>query len=156
MTLFGIILMILAGLVLFLLELLVIPGISVAGIGALIMMGAAVFLSFSLFDSITGFLVLFGVLVSMGVTIVLTFRSKTWKRVSLNTEMNSRVKEEHDWNIRVGDRGVTLTRLNPAGTVQIGKDRVEGRSQGHFIDQQTPVEVIGVEPNHVIVKPLND
>jgi membrane-bound ClpP family serine protease len=156
MSLFGIILMILAGLVLFLLELLVIPGISVAGIGALVMMGAAVFLSFSIFGSTTGFLVLLGVLVSMGVTIALTFRSKTWKRVSLSTEMKSKVKEENDWSIKVGDQGVTLTRLNPAGTVQIGNDRVEGRSLGHFIDHQTPVEVIGVEPNHVVVKPINE
>ncbi len=152
MTLFGIILMILAGLVLFLLELLVIPGISIAGIGALILMGVSVYLSFSLFGVTTGTLVLIAVLISMGVVIALTFRSKTWHRVSLHAKVDSKTNEVSIHGIVPGDSGITLTRLGPVGMVQIGEYRVEGHSEGPFIDQQSNIVVVRIEPSFVVVK----
>jgi len=152
MTLFGIILMILAGLVLFLLELLVIPGISIAGIGALVLMAVSVYLSFSLFGATTGTIVLMGVLVSMGVVIAFTFRSKTWHRVSLHTQVKSRANDVTGYGIAPGDAGITVTRLGPVGMVQIGEHKVEGHSEGPFIDQQSQIVVTRVEPSFVVVK----
>jgi membrane-bound ClpP family serine protease len=156
MTIFGIILIILAGLVLFLLELLVIPGITVAGVGALVLMGIAVFLAFSSYGTTTGFLFLTGVLIAMGITLLLTFRSKTWNRVSLKAEVNSKVNETSRQKVSVGDEGVTVTRLNPVGTVQIGDERFEGHSEGPFVDHRKKVVVIRIEPTYVVVKPIND
>lgn len=156
MTIFGIILMILAGLVLFLLELLVIPGISVAGIGALILMAVAVYLGFSLFGATTGVIVLLSVLASMGLVIALTFRSGTWKRVTLHSEMKSKTNEVSVFGIQPGDTGISITRLGPVGMVQIGEHRVEGHSEGPFIDQQSPVVVVRVEPSFVVVKLNNE
>jgi membrane-bound ClpP family serine protease len=152
MTLFGIILMILAGLVLFLLEFLVIPGVSIAGIGALVLMALSVYLSFSLFGATTGTLVLLAVLLSMGSVIALTFRSKTWRRVSLHTQMNSKVNDVTGYGIAPGDTGITITRLGPVGLVEIGEHRVEGHSEGPFIDQQSQIVVIRIEPSYVVVK----
>jgi len=152
MTLFGIVLMILAGLVLFLLELLVIPGISIAGIGALLLMGISVYLSFSLFGATTGFLVLMAVLILMGVVLAFTFRSKTWKRVSLNAKMDSRANDVTRYGIAPGDIGISVTRLGPVGMVQIGDHRVEAHSEGPFIDQQSAVVVVRIEPSFVVVK----
>jgi membrane-bound ClpP family serine protease len=156
MTLFGIVLMILAGLALFLLELLVIPGISIAGIGALILMAVSVYLAFSLFGATTGTIVLLGVLISMGVVIALTFRAKTWRRVSLHAKVDSRVNEVGIFGIAPGDTGISVTRLGPVGMVQIGDHRVEGHSEGPFIDQKSPVVVVKVEPSFVIVKLINE
>jgi len=156
MTIFGIILIILAGLVLFLLELLVIPGITVAGVGALVLMGIAVFLAFTSYGTTTGFLFLTGVLIAMGVTLLLTFRSKTWNRVSLKAEMDSKVNETSSHKVSVGDEGITVTRLNPVGTVQIGEERLEGHSEGPFVDHRKKVKVIRIEPTYVVVKPIND
>ena len=148
--------MVLAGLVLFLLELLVIPGISVAGIGALILMAVSVYLAFTLFGTTTGFLVLLGVLVSMGIVIALTFRTKTWRRVSLHSTVDSKTSDVTLFGIQPGDRGIASTRLGPVGMVQIGDHRVEGHSEGPFIDQRTPVEVVRIEPTYVIVKPISE
>jgi membrane-bound ClpP family serine protease len=144
--------MILAGLVLFLLELLVIPGISIAGIGALILMAVSVYLSFSLFGATTGTLVLLSVLVSMSIVIALTFRSKTWRRVSLHAQINSKANDVTGHGIVPGDMGITITRLGPVGMAQIGEYRVEAHSEGPFIDQQSPIVVIRVEPSFVVVK----
>ena len=156
MTLFGIVLMILAGLVLFLLEFLVIPGISIAGIGALILMGVSVYLSFSMFGTTIGVLVLLGVLVSMGLVIALTFRTKTWRRVSLHAQMNSKTIDVTLYGIAPGDTGISVTRLGPVGMVQIGEHRVEGHSEGPFIDQQSQIVVIRIEPSFVVVKLKNE
>lgn len=156
MTLFGIILMILAGLVLFLLELLVIPGISIAGIGALVLMAVSVYLAFSLFGTTTGTLVLLGVLLSMGFVLALTFRSKTWRRVSLHTQVKSKTNEVSVHGIAPGDTGITVTRLGPVGMVQIGEHRVEGHSEGPFIDQQSEIVVTRIEPSFVVVKIKNE
>jgi membrane-bound ClpP family serine protease len=144
--------MILAGLVLFLLELLVIPGISIAGIGALVLMALSVYLSFSLFGATTGIMVLLGVLLSMGLVIALAFRSKTWRRVSLHTQINSKTNDVTGHGIAPGDTGITITRLGPVGMVQIGEHRVEGHSEGPFIDQQSQIVVIRIEPSFVVVK----
>ena len=152
MTLLGIILMIVAGLVLFLLELLVIPGITIAGVGALILMAVSVYLAFSLFGATTGTIVLLCVLVSMGVVLAFTFRSKTWRRVSLHTQLNSKANDVTGHGITPGNEGISITRLGPVGMVQIGDHRVEGHSEGPFIDQQSKIVVTRVEPSYVVVK----
>ncbi|MFO7616547.1 MAG: NfeD family protein [Bacteroidales bacterium] len=153
MSLLGIFLIILAGMLLFLLEILVIPGITIAGIGALILMGLAVYLAFSAFGAGTGLVVLLIVLVLIILLILFAFRARTWKRVSLATEIGSRVSEVTGRGIEPGDAGVTITRLAPVGTVQIRDQRVEAHSEGPFIDHQTEVVVIRVAPTYVIVKP---
>lgn len=144
--------MIVAGLVLFLLELLVIPGITIAGVGALILMAVSVYLAFSLFGATTGTIVLLCVLVSMGVVLAFTFRSKTWRRVSLHTQLNSKANDVTGHGITPGNEGISITRLGPVGMVQIGDHRVEGHSEGPFIDQQSKIVVTRVEPSYVVVK----
>ena len=144
--------MILAGLVLFLLELLVIPGISIAGIGALVLMAVSVYLAFSLFGATTGMLVLLGVLVSMGIVLAFTFRSKTWRRVSLDAQVNSKTNVIAGFGIAPGDTGISITRLGPVGMVEIGGHRVEGHSEGPFIDQQSQIVVTRIESSFVVVK----
>ena len=155
MSLLGIFLIILAGLLLFLLEILVIPGITIAGIGALILMGLAVFLAFSAFGVGTGFMVMIVVFVLIILLFFIAFRARTWRRVSLSTEIESRVSEMSGRGIEPGDVGVTITRLAPVGTVQFGDHRIEGHSEGPFIDHQVEVVVVRVAPTYVIVKPKN-
>ncbi len=154
MSLIGILLLILAGIVLFLLEFLVVPGVTIAGIGGLLLMGGAVYLAFENFDTTTGLLVLGAVLVIIIISLIFALRAKTWKRISLNTEVNSKVTEVHDSGIVIGDQGIALTRLNPIGSVLINDQKLEGHSQGQLIREKTAVEVIKVANTYVIIKPL--
>lgn len=154
MTLVGILLLILAGIVLFLLEFLVVPGVTIAGIGGLIFMGGAVYLAFENFDNTTGLLVLASVLVIIIVSLIFALRAKTWKRISLKTAVKSKVKEVQDSGLLVGDKGIALTRLNPMGSVLINEQKVEGHSQGPLIKEKTQVEILKVAHTYVIVKPI--
>ncbi|MCK9324758.1 MAG: NfeD family protein [Bacteroidales bacterium] len=153
MSLLGIFLIILAGLLLFLLEILVIPGITIAGIGALILMGLAVYLAFSAFGVLTGLIVLLVVLFLIIILIIIAFRARTWKRVSLSTEIGSKVEDANDHGLKPGDEGITLTRLAPVGTVQFGEERIEGHSEGPFIDHKVEVVIVRIASTYVIVKP---
>ena len=56
--------------------------------------------------------------------------------------------------IKVGDTGISITRLGPIGKVMIGEVKCEGQSIGPYIDENTSIEVVQVKTNHVIVKPI--
>jgi len=154
MTLIGISLLILVGIILILLEFLVVPGVTIAGIAGFLFMGGAVYLAFENFDNTTGLIVLGTVIVIMIVSLVFALRAKTWKKITLNTDIDSKVSEVKDSGLKVGDRGNALTRLNPMGSVLINEQKLEGHSQGQLIVEKTPVEIIRVENTYVVVKPI--
>lgn len=52
----------------------------------------------------------------------------------------------------LGLEGVTITALRPAGTVQIGDERVDVVTSGEFVDAKRTVKVIKAEGTWVVVK----
>ena len=101
-------------------ELLVLPGITVAGVVGVLLLGGAVFLSYSIYGVVVGHLVLGTSLFVLVVMVVYALRAKTWKRISLSAEVTGRVNTFDKDNVAPGDTGKTLTRLNPMGKV-VGK-----------------------------------
>lgn len=153
MDFIGILLLILAGIILFLLEFLVVPGVTIAGIGGLLFLGGAVYLAFTNYGTNTGLIVLGAVVVIIFVSLIFALRAKTWNKISLKTDIDSKTSEVEKSGLQPGDSGVALTRLNPIGNVLINNVKVEGHSQGPLIVERTPVEVVKVTKTYVIVKP---
>lgn len=56
-----------------------------------------------------------------------------------------------DQSYRIGQRGVAITPLRPAGTAMIGDERVDVVTQGEFITSGSEVEVTHVEGVRVVV-----
>ncbi|MBU3953447.1 MAG: NfeD family protein, partial [Proteobacteria bacterium] len=54
--------------------------------------------------------------------------------------------------VRPGETGVALTPFRPSGKIKIGNRRIDAIAQGEFIASGTPVRVVSVEQNRVIVK----
>jgi len=52
---------------------------------------------------------------------------------------------------RIGDSGMALTFLRPAGKVEIRGERLDAVSEAEFIEKGTPVIVSGIEGNRIIV-----
>lgn len=52
----------------------------------------------------------------------------------------------------LGKTGVTLTPLRPAGTIQVGKERIDVVSEGSYIGSNKKVEIIEVEGSRVVVR----
>lgn len=54
----------------------------------------------------------------------------------------------------LGKEGVSINALRPAGTVQIGDDRIDVVTTGEFIEANRPVKVIKAEGTWVVVKEI--
>jgi membrane-bound ClpP family serine protease len=151
----GVFVLILLGILLFLIEFLIIPGTTVAGIGGLILMGSGVYLAFENFNSQVGFIVLITTLLSSVVILVIALRSRTWKGVMLSDRIDGRVNIGPGLNaVNPGDTGITITRLNPIGKIRVNGIIMEGKSLQGYLNQKTEIEVIKVTGSQAIVKPI--
>jgi len=157
MSLGVIIFLILLGVVLFLVEFLVVPGVTIAGIGGALCIVTADVMAFYFHGPKVGLIVLIGTLVIIVITVALMLKSGTWKKLMLNKQIDGKVDLVHkeEGNVKTGDRGFAVTRLNPMGRVSVNGEYYEAKSLDRLIDQQTEIEVIKVETNKLIVKPLN-
>ncbi len=157
MSLLGIILLILLGIFLFIVEFLLVPGVTVAGIGGAVLLAVSIYLAYSTHGSTVGNYTLLGTVVLIIVTLVFTLKSRTWQRLMLSSNIESKIESsDREGRIKPGDTGVTLTRLNPMGRVQINDVIIEGKSTGTFIPEHSKVQVVKVLTTQVIVKPLNN
>jgi len=55
-------------------------------------------------------------------------------------------------DIKVGDRGIALSRLAPMGKVKVKGQTVEAKSEDEFIDEGTPISVKEVFKTNVLVE----
>lgn len=147
-----IITLILVGLVLIFAEILLIPGVGVAGILGLLSMGGSCFYAFYEFGNVTGYIVTAVNVVLIVALSIWVLRARTWKRMSLETSIDSKAVETSV--LAVGDRGKTLTRLAPMGSARFGDFVVEVKAVEGMLDPNIEVEVVLIEDNRIYVKPL--
>ncbi|ASB49912.1 NfeD family protein [Alkalitalea saponilacus] len=150
-----IILLILTGLLLLVLEFFVFPGMTISGIGGVLMMAGGIYMAYNGYGSGIGNWTLFITIFSSLLVLGLALRGKTWNKLMLNTQITGNVQTVTDETIHEGDKGVTVTRLNPIGKARINDEDVEARCPGQFVDPGTEIEVIKVYKTYVIVKPVN-
>jgi membrane-bound ClpP family serine protease len=150
-----IIFLILLSIFLFVVEFLLIPGITVAGIGGALLLIAALFMGYKYHGVTTGNLLLAGTFVLFVATTVVILKGRTWKRISLHTTIDSRVnmQEEGVAAVKTGDTGKTVSRLNPMGKVMIAGRVYEAKSITGYVEQQEEIEVVKVSGKQIIVKP---
>lgn len=149
-----IITLILVGLVLMFAEILLIPGVGIAGILGLLSMGGSCFYAFSEFGNTTGAIVTAVNAVLLVAMAFFVLRAKTWKRMSLETNITSKAVEGS--TLAVGDRGRTVTRLAPMGSARFGDYVVEVKALEGMMDPNIDVEVVLIEDNKIYVKPLSE
>ncbi|HBF89181.1 MAG TPA: hypothetical protein DDX39_11115 [Bacteroidales bacterium] len=154
MAITAIIILIVLGVLLLLLEFLVIPGVTIAGIGGIILVGGAVYLSYEKYGAAAGHLTLAGSLVFLIVILIIAFNSKTWNKLKLKSVIESKVTNVEEDQVKIGDIGNTISRLAPMGKVMINNEIFEAQSSGEYINQHTEIEVIALSQNKIIVKPL--
>ena len=153
MSLTGIIIILLIALLLIFLEIFVLPGINVAGILGLLLMIAGIYLGYRQIGAPTAHYILATTLILGTLIMFFGLRSSTWRKVALDTAIESKVADDVSENVKVGDRGTALTRLGPIGTVLINGMTFEAKS-ANIIDAKTEIEVMEIDGNEIIVKPL--
>lgn len=155
MSIFIIIALILLGLLLFLIEFAVIPGVTIAGIGGFILLIASVYISFVEYGTAAGFITLIAILIAAPAMMIYFFKSKSSKKMILESQIDGKIENIDAEKIHVGDIGKSISRLAPSGMVKVNGETVEAQSTGAFIDQNIDVRVIKIQSNKIIVEPLN-
>lgn len=144
--------LIVVGIVFLLLEILVVPGATVVGLFGLALVVAGVVVSFNHYGVETGVITLAGTLVTSLIAIGVALRSNTWKKAMHSSALEGRVNVVEADKVVKGDEGIAITRLNPMGKALIKDEYYEVRSLDNLISENTPITVIKVEGNKIIVK----
>lgn len=150
----GIALLIVVGIALLVAEFFIFIGSAVAGIIGFILTSIGVFLAYKSYGTSTGNIVLLISIVLFLVGIYFALRSKTWKKIALHSEIGGKVNTIIEHNIKVGDVGITVSKIGTVGKVKINDVVVEARSTGIYIDENTDVEVIKISDANILIKPL--
>jgi membrane-bound ClpP family serine protease len=147
--------LIIVGFIFLLLEILVLPGTNVAGIIGFVLLIVGVWQAYATFGGKAGTITLIATVVVSAIILYYSLQAKTWRRVSLKSEISSKVNVVDEKKVKPGDRGKTISRLAPMGKAYINGVYVEVSSDGEFIDQNTEIEILKIDHNKIVVKPLN-
>lgn len=146
--------LILIGLVLIFAEVLLIPGVGIAGILGLLSMGGSCYYAFVEFGTTTGVIV-----TAVNVFLIVAFtiwmlRAKTWKKLTLNTNIDSKAVVP-EVAVEVGQEGRTVTRLAPMGAARFGNNVLEVTSFQGMIDSGVDIKVVAIDGTKVYVDKTN-
>lgn len=153
MDLIIVLLLMLLGIILFILEMFLLPGITVAAIAGGVAVTASIVYAYKMGALVGTLTLLFG-LAAMTLFIWLIARSRFMDKISLKTSVDGKVEEVNESAIKEGDTGITISRLAPMGKVKVNDVIVEAKTEGNFVAENTPVVVLKVYHSNVLVKPI--
>lgn len=148
------IIVLLLGVILLTLEIVALPG-GIAGIFGTLLIAFGVWQTYALFGNTTGTIVLLCAIALCVLLLVLFMKRKTWSRFSLNEEIDSKVNQLEPI-VKVGARGVTISRLAPTGKALFDGEQVEVHAVNKFIDPDHPIEVVAIEGYRIDVVEVSD
>jgi membrane-bound ClpP family serine protease len=155
MSITAIILIILLGFLLFILEFLIIPGITVAGIAAALLVIGGIFCGFYFHGRSAGNIILLATTAGMTGMLIVVFKMKTWQRFGLKSTIDGKVGVIEEGEIKVGDRGITISKLSPIGKAKINDRIYEVRSDGSYIESNIAVSVTHIDGNKIYIETKN-
>ena len=148
--------LILAGLLLFAVEVFLIPGVSLAGITSAISLIYAIYYSFVHMGMLGGSVALVVSLIGIAGLTWWFMRSKTVDKLSLKKSLDFTPDPLEGLDLKLGDQGVTTTRLTLIGNVDFSGHIIEVQSADGFIDEKVKVTVTSIKDNHVYVKAVSN
>jgi membrane-bound ClpP family serine protease len=140
------------GVLLLLLEIIFVTGTTIVGIGGFILLAIGIYLAYSFVGSVAGHLSLASSVAIIFLSLIVLLKGQTWKRVALDDKLEGKSAESMQDLVKVGDRGKTISRLNPVGKALFDERIVEVVTSGDFVDEDQLVEVTKVEQNKIRVK----
>ena len=149
-----VIFLVLLGLFFLVAELVFLPGAALGVILSLASYAAATYFAFVRIGMVGGFVTLGIIIVLSLIATIISLRAKTWQRFALKNKVEGQSMQTPAEEVKIGDCGVTISRLSPIGKVLIGGKEYEAKSSEAYIDQRTEVTVIGFENFTIIVKSI--
>lgn len=150
-----VILLIAIGLILIIVELIFIPGTTLIGILGFVLAGIGVWLGYATLGTQIGHLTLGLSVLVAGVAFFYSFRSNAWSKFALKGTINSRVNEDYQHNLQVGETGTTISALRPQGTALFNDQPHEVQTNGEFVNPNTTVRIIKLSQHKIIVEAIS-
>jgi len=146
--------LIIAGLLLLVLEVLVIPGVGVVGFFGFGLIAYSIWISFANHGTAAGIGTTMAAFLSSAIVIWLSLRSRTWRRISLETDITARVNANDPEGLAAGDKGISVGRIAPMGRASFNGKFYEVKSGDSFIDPGKELVISRIEGNQIFVKEL--
>ena len=150
-----IIVLTIVGLVLILSEIFLIPGVGVAGVLGVLALGGACYYVFYEFGVVAGIIFTAAIVTVLIGLVIYTIKTKTWKKLAINTKIDSKAQDSGEESLSVGDTGKAVTRLAPIGMARINGKSYEVKSLEGMLDAGTEIEVVLFEDNKIYVKQVS-
>lgn len=154
MDLVIIILLMVAGILLFMVEVFLIPGISIAGISAAVCLLYTIYYAFANLGFAGGVVTTLVSITGCIAVLIWFMRSKTLDKLALKKDITSKVTEKGKKEIKVGDMGIAVTRLALIGNAEINNHIIEVKSIDGLLKEKTPIIVDRIEEGIIMVKKI--
>lgn len=150
--------LIIIGFILILIEIFIVPGFNIFGIFGFVLVALGIIFAYTKLElGWANFIMAASLAISL-LLIWFVVKSKTWHRLILDIKQE-KVQGFHSSSDSlaplIGKKGTTYTKLRPAGVALIDDQKVDVVTEGGFIDQDQPVEVVQVEGNRVVVREIS-
>ncbi|MCP4650075.1 MAG: hypothetical protein GY853_08375 [PVC group bacterium] len=143
------------GFILILIEVVIIPGIGLAGILGAVSIGAACYTAFTNLSPIIGGLLSLVSIILVIILFKILPKTSAWKKTRLaltqKKQMGYQVAPK-EFKTLINKTGTTLTILRPSGTALIGDKRYDVVADCEFIEKDKAIVVSEVEGIRIVVK----
>ena len=144
--------LIIAGLILFIIEVFLLPGISIAGIISAICLLYANYYAFDTMGTLPGCITLAISAIGVIAITIWFMRSKTVDKLSLKKTIDYKPEPLKGLGLKAGDEGIALTRLALIGNAEFDGNIIEVRSTGDFIEEKSRIRVNRIRDGIVLVE----
>lgn len=143
--------------ILILAELIIIPGTIFTGILGLGSIFGSCYLAYTNISPTMSIILFVVNIIVLAIVTILLLRAKTWKKLTLNTQIESRVDQNpEEKGLQKGQVGVTVTRLAPMGKAEFDGQVMEVTSEDGMMEAQIEVIISKIEDNKIFVKRNNN
>tara|TARA_R110002072_G_scaffold82375_3_gene187756 strand:- start:618 stop:1082 length:465 start_codon:yes stop_codon:yes gene_type:complete len=144
--------LLLLGILLLLLEIIFVPGTTIVGVGGIILLGIGIYLAYEYLGSTAGHISLASSVMVVFLSLIILLKGKTWQRMALDTNVEGKGVEQLEKLVSIGDRGKTISRLNPVGKALFDEKILEVSTTGDFVNEDVIIQVVKIDQNRIKVK----
>lgn len=133
-------------------EVIFIPGTTFVGLIGFVLLAVGIWFSYRDLGTPTSHFILGGAAVLTAALVYVGLRPKNLNKFALTEVHDNYVHDARRPDVQPGATGRTISALRPAGTVLFDNDRREATTRGEFIAAGTPVRVLRIEQNRIVVE----
>ena len=144
--------LLLLGILLLLLEILFVPGTTIVGVGGIILLAIGIYLAYDFIGATAGHISLASSIAVIFLALIVLLKGQTWKRMALETNVAGKGTAQLEKLVSVGDKGKTISRLNPVVKALFEEKILEVSTTGDFVDEEVDIVVVKIDQNRIKVK----